>query len=180
MGRAGTPPAKRAEVAKRRTDAINLRQAGVDPVTIGQQLRYGKWTQAGDGSWEQVSSDASIARMVRQDITRGLRDRREGLHTAADEMVQQMTERLERLRAALWPQAIKSPPNVGAARECARIDAQLAHLNGWNKPVRHEVDLRAAQQQVTDAVQELISLALTDPSIDLSLALPGVNTGGEA
>jgi hypothetical protein len=178
VGRAGTPAAKRAEVAERRTNAISLRQAGVDLVSIGRQLRYGRWEQAEDGSWTQLSSDDNVARMVRQDIDRGLADRRKHLNTASDELVTSMVERLERLRAALWPQAVKG--TVGAVREAARIEAQLAHLQGLNKPVKHEVDLTAAQRQVQDAVAELIALAQSDPSIDLSLALPsGVNTSGE-
>lgn len=157
--------AKRAAVAERRAKAIDLRLAGVDMVTIGRTLHYGRWTE--DGSrvddegrpvWgEQVSSDDSIARMVRQDIDRGFQDRRRHLHDSADEHIRQSVERLDRLRAALWGKALQG--SVPAVRECARIEAQLAHLNGWNKPVRHEVDLPDVRRELDEAVEELARLA---------------------
>lgn len=156
--------AKRAAVAERRARAIDLRLAGVDMVTIGRTLHYGRWS--GDGTpdengvqvWgEQVSSDDSIARMVRQDIDRGFQDRRRHLHDSAEEHVRQSVERLDRLRAALWGKALQG--SVPAVRECARIEAQLAHLNGWNKPVRHEVDLPDMRRELEEAVEELARLA---------------------
>lgn len=176
---AGTPKATRAIVAERRTRAIDMRQAGVDPVTIGRQLRYGTWVQHPDPTtdepdrvrWEQHSTDAVLSRMVRQDIDRGLADRRAGLHHAADELIRQSTERLERLRAAMWGEAIKGSATHG--REVRQIEAQLAQLHGWNKPVRHEVDLPSAREEVKAALRELVALAATT-DIDLSLALPGL------
>lgn len=173
----GVPKATRAMVAERRTRAIELRQAGVDPVTIGRQLRYGTWHQHPAPTdddpdavqWEQRSTDAVLSRMVRQDIDRGLADRRAGLATAADEHIRQSEERLERLRVAAWTEALKgSAPHI---REARQIEAQLAQLNGWNKPVRHEVDLPSARAEVLEAVRELVALAATT-DIDLELALP--------
>lgn len=170
----GTPKATRAKVAERRTQAIELRQAGVDPVTIGRQLRYGTWRTVAPATddtpavLEQVTSDANLSRLVRQDIDRGLADRRAGLATAADELVQQSTERLERLRVAAWTEALKgSAPHI---REARQIEAQLAQLHGLNKPVRHEVDLPSARAEVLEAVRELVALAATS-DIDLSLSL---------
>lgn len=154
MPRGVTPTATRAVVAERRRQAIELRHAGVDAVTIGQRLRYGKW----DGE-EQISSDKSIARMVRQDITRGLNDRREGLDTAALAMKLDMTDRLERLRAGLWSAATKG--NVGAVREARGLDAQIAHLWGLNAPIRAQIEAVVATQQVEAAVIELMTLVQT-------------------
>lgn len=151
-----TPTATRAVVAQRRTEAIELRHAGVDPVTIGRRLKYGRWSA--DGT-EQLSSDASLARMVRQDISRGLADRREGLDRAAAEMKLQMTERLERLRAGVWAKAVNSSnPHIGAVREARAIDAQLAQLWGLNAPVRLTGDFEHSSAQVEAAVTELFSL----------------------
>lgn len=158
----GTPKATRAQVAARRTNAIEMRQAGVDLVTIGRQLRYGTWHED-----EQVSSDETLARMVRQDIDRALADRRKHLHSAAEEHVRQSEERLERLRAALWPQALKG--SAIHARECRAIEAQLAQLNGWNKPVKHEVDLPSARAEVQEAIRELVALAATSDLESLEL-----------
>lgn len=151
----GTPTAVRATVAKRRTDAIDMRRAGVDPLTIGRSLRYGKWTGEGDDA-VQISSDASITRMVRQDISRGLADRREGLETAADKMRQEATERLERLRAGLWAKATRG--DIGAARECRAIEAELRQL--WQYGVKPVVgvDVGAASAQVESVVAELFTL----------------------
>lgn len=171
----GTPKATRAQVAARRTQAIEARQAGVDLVTIGRQLGYGSWrTEPHPDEPDttvrvQVSSDETLARMVRQDIDRGLADRRKHLHQAADELIAQSIERLERLRAAGWTKALQG--SAVHMRECRNIEAQLAQLNGWNKPVRHEVDLPSARAEVAEAVRELVALAATS-DIDLSLALP--------
>lgn len=174
----GTPKATRAQVAERRTKAIELRQAGVDPVTIGRQLHYGTWRQveAADGETvlEQKSSDAVLSRMVRQDIDRALADRRAGMHEAADELKRQSIERLERLRAAAWTNAVKG--SATHIRECRHIEAQLAQLEGWNKPVRHEVDLPSAQAELRAALVELLAVAAMS-DVDLDLALPAP-TGG--
>lgn len=173
----GTPKSKRAIVAERRTQAIEMDLAGVDTVTIGRSLRYGKWREEPDPDDPetliavQVSSDDSLSRMVRQDIDRALKDRRAGLHTKADELVADMTDRLTRLRAAAWGGAMKGNPQL--IREARQIDAQLAHLNGLNKPVKHEVDIPSAREELRAALGELLVLAATS-DVDLSLSLPGV------
>lgn len=173
----GTPTATRAKVAERRTQAIEMRLAGVDPVTIGRSLRYGTWREQPDPDdttttvMVQVSSDETLSRLVRQDIDRAFKARRAGMHEATDELKRQSIERLERLRAASWSGAMKAQPQL--VRECRQIEAQLAQLEGWNKPVRHEVDLPSAKAELRAALSELVALAATS-DVDLSLALPGL------
>lgn len=153
-----------------------MRQAGADLVTIGRALRYGTWHHVPDPDEPdvtievQASSDDSIARMVRQDIDRGLADRRKHLDTTAGEYITAMTERLERLRAAAWPEALKgSAPHI---RECRAIEDQLARLHGLNKPVQHNINLPSAQAAAAAAVEELLSLAALNPAVDLDLPTP--------
>lgn len=165
MGRKGTPAATRAVVADRRRQAIDLRHAGYDALTIGLQLRYGKWTLTPGGdpadraAWVQVSSDKTIARMVRQDITRGLEDRRAGLDESIETMRREQTERLERLRAGLWGKAAQG--NLGAVREAVGIERQISHLWGLNTPVKQHVEVGAASAEVEAAVVELVRLIHT-------------------
>lgn len=164
MGIAGTPRAKKAVVAERRARAIELRLAGVDLVSVGRQLHYGKWEKDGstdgdDGKpdfGEQITSDVTLAALVSKDVGRGLADRRRHLDTSAGEYVTQSTERLERLRAAAWGKAMLG--SVAHVRECVRIEAQLAQLHGWNKPIKHSLDLPGAQAAVDQAVAELVGL----------------------
>lgn len=158
MGRKGTPAATRAVVAERRGKAIEMRHAGVDTLTIGRQLKYGTWREV-DGEPVQITADGVLARLVRQDISRGLADRRNGLDTAVTTMRQEQTERLERLRAAVWAQAIRpNNPNLGAVREVVAIERQIAQLWGLATPVKQHVELGAASAEVEAAVVELVRL----------------------
>lgn len=149
--------AERARIALRRSQAIDLRSAGVDLVTVGRQLRYGKWDPDGN----LLTSERSLAGIVAKDVARGLEDRRAHLHASADEHIRLATERAERLRAAAWTQAVKG--SVAHIRECRQLDEHLARLHGWNKPVKHEVTAPEATSMVEQAVADLIRL-LDKPS----------------
>lgn len=162
----GTRPHTRALVAERRAKAIDLRQAGVDLVTVGRQLRYGKWTRTDGSAFTpfstpekddvQVTSDASLAALVSQDVGRGLKDRRAHLEQSADAMRQESTERLERLRAGIWSKALAGSP--AHVREARFIEEQLARLWGTNKPVKHELHAPDAERIVEEALSDLLTL----------------------
>lgn len=155
----GRPTATRAVVAERRRNAIELRHAGVDAVTIGQRLGYGRWSPSGDvplKDRQQISSDESIARMVRQDISRGLDDRRTDLVMVADQLRIEQTERLERLRSSRWTDALNG--DAASLHAVLSIEQRLAKLWGLDKPVRQIVDVSVATAQVEAAVVELVQL----------------------
>lgn len=158
MGRP-SPTARRAVVAERRAKAIELRYAGVDPVTIGQRLGYGRWRPNATvplEQREQLSTDSSLARMVRQDITRGLDDRRTDLVMVADTLRIEQTERLERLRSSRWADALKGDP--ASLHAVLAIEGRLAKLWGLDKPIRQIIDVSVATAQVEAAVVELVQL----------------------
>lgn len=160
----GSPAATRARVAERRRNAIELRHAGVDALTIGQRLGYGRWSPSPDvpmDARQQLSSDASITRMVRQDINRGLDDRRTDLVMVADQLRLDQTERLERLRSSRWKDALDGDP--ASLHAVLSIENRLAKLWGLDKPVRQILDVSVATAQVEAAVIELVQLVHEHP-----------------
>lgn len=164
MARPAHNKGTRAVVAERRAKAIDLRHAGVDLLTIGRQLRYGRWEDVAPelpaddpARWVPISSDKVIATMAGEDISRGLAERRAGLDRSRAAMKKDMLDRLERLRAAAWGKALQG--SVAHMRECANIEAQIARLEGLYSPIRHSiVETPEATAAVASAVKELLSL----------------------
>jgi hypothetical protein len=111
--------AQRAAIAKRRADAIDLRLAGVDPLTIGRKLAadpransdriayphgYGieRYTKG-----QEPPDESALIRAVCRDIREALKERTVALEEEVDELRAVELERLDRLFFVAYRKAVK-------------------------------------------------------------------------
>jgi hypothetical protein len=146
-GRPSRPAA--AQIAKRRADAIQLRLAGIDYLTIGKKLAADPEINsqkvpypAGYGierfeNGEPPPSDLKLAELVKQDLHRTMRQRRTKVASSADELRDLQDERLNRMLAGLWNQAAGG--DYGAVDRVLKIMERQARLHGLDAPTRTEV-----------------------------------------
>jgi hypothetical protein len=146
-GRPTRPAA--AQIAKRRADAIQLRLAGVDYLTIGKKLAADPAINsarvpypAGYGierfeAGEEPPRDAALAELVKQDLHRVMRQRRTKVNESADALRDLQDERLNRLLAGLWNQAAQG--DVSAVDRVLKIMERQARLHGLDAPTKTEV-----------------------------------------
>lgn len=190
-GRPSRPLA--AQIAKRRADAIQLRLAGVDYLTIGKKLAADPAINtakvpypAGYGierfeAGEEPPNDLKLAEIVKQDIHRVMRQRRTKVSESADALRDLQDERLNRLMAGLWNSAAQG--DVAAVDRVLKIMERQARLHGLDAPTRTEVtgaDGGAVQVgvQVTDsereaAIQSVISFRADKAESAAALELLG-------
>lgn len=112
-------PDQRARTAARRQQAADLRRAGVDHETIARQLGY--------------SGPAAVAK----DLARALAAAAALQPSEVELYRQQEVDRLDRLQAALWRQAMAG--DVRAAETVLRIIDRRCRLTVSDVPLRHEV-----------------------------------------
>jgi hypothetical protein len=146
-GRPSRPAA--AQIAKRRADAIQLRLAGIDYLTIGRKLAAdptintaGVAYPAGYGveryqAGEEPPRDAALAELVKADVHRTMRQRRTKVAEAAEELRALQDERLNRMLAGLWNSAATG--DVAAVDRVLKIMERQARLHGLDAPTRTEV-----------------------------------------
>lgn len=165
-GRPSRPAA--AQIAKRRADAIQLRLAGLDYLTIGKKLAADPAINstkvaypAGYGieryeAGEEPPKDAALAEIVKQDIHRVMRQRRTKLDENANELRALQDERLNRLLAGLWNSAATG--DVAAVDRVLKIMERQARLHGLDAPTKTEVTGEGGApirlQAVTEADRE--------------------------
>lgn len=135
----GSPPAKRADVAVRREQAIQMSLAGSNWQTIADTLGY-----ASKGA-------------AHTDVTRALKERRESLGLKVDELREREDARLNAALATVW-QILESRhpfvqggkvvtddlgvplldvgPNLAAAAQVVRLSESLRKLHGLDAPAR--------------------------------------------
>lgn len=130
------PPslAKRAETADRRAKAIALRIAGHEWEDIAEQLGY-----ASRGA-------------AHTEVTRALKANKVAEAEQVENLRYVTGLRLDRLQAAMWPQAIKG--DTRSADVCLKIIQQRCKLYGLEAPtqiaLQHRVDLDG--QLVAEAI----------------------------
>jgi hypothetical protein len=136
-------------IAQRRQDAITLRLAGLDYLTIGKKLAadpavnsqrtaypagYGiEAYQAGN----PPPTEKALAEIVKQDLHRVLRQRRTKIAEGLDQLRDLQDERLNRLLTAAWSNAIQGDST--AIQTVLRIMERQSKLHGLDAPVRTEV-----------------------------------------
>lgn len=106
----GLSKARRAEIAKRRADAIRLRIAGLEWQDIADRLNY-------------ASKGAACT-----DVSRAMQERLVEQDQAVEEMRAIETMRLDRIMAGLWSSAAGG--NARAADTVVRIIDRRCKLNG--------------------------------------------------
>ncbi|MGI5526780.1 hypothetical protein ACQEVX_04925 [Streptomyces syringium] len=168
--------AVRAAITQRRADAIDLRLAGVDWLTIGRKLAADPAINS-DGiaypqgygverykAGQEPPVEKRLIELACKDVTKALAERSTKLEENVDEMRQLMAERLERLFFPMYRQALRSG-DYQAVDRAVRIIERSSHLLGLNRPLRTEVsgpDGGAVQVHSTtdlDELERLIGLA---------------------
>jgi hypothetical protein len=108
--------AQRTVVADRRTKLLQMRLAGVDYDTIADRLDYGS------------------ASAARKDFTRAMRETLELEAEKADELRTLELQRLDRLQAAAWADALKG--NLRAIETVLKVVDRRCRLLGLDAPLR--------------------------------------------
>ncbi len=128
-----------AAIARRRRQAVDMRLAGVDNLTIGLALSafpehhaagteppeygYGWFNRARGGP---VLSERALLDAVSKDVQRSLTDSRDALAASADRHRELHLARLERLLAGSWARAVRGDHQAVAS--CLRILDREARL----------------------------------------------------
>lgn len=136
-------------IAKRRQDAIGLRLAGVDYLTIGKKLAADPLINqqkvpypAGYGieAYEEGKtppSDKALAELVKQDLHRVMRQRRTKIAEGLDQLRDLQDERLNRLLTAAWTGALGG--DTAAIGAVLKIMERQAKLHGLDSAVKTEM-----------------------------------------
>ncbi|MFE3196785.1 hypothetical protein [Embleya sp. NPDC059237] len=173
----GRPDAEtRAAIARRRADAIDLRLAGVDWLTIARKLAADPFVNSdgvpypegyGIQRYRRGAAPPTNRRLVEyahRDVSTALAERRVELDAATDDLRQMMYERLERLFFVVYRVAV-TQQDFAAVDRAAKIIAQTCRLLGLDAPARTEVTgadggpLAVTQQVTMTELEHLIELA---------------------
>ncbi|WP_438470957.1 hypothetical protein [Streptomyces asiaticus] len=169
--------AARAAIARRRSDAIDLRLAGVDWLTIARKLAADPAANSDGIAYPQgygieryrknqdPPSDEALIHAACRDVRTALADRRAELNDDVDELRALEADRLDRLFFVAYKKAVRDQ-DLAAIDRTLRIMERRARLLGLDMPVRTELsgpDGGAVQIEsvTTDELDALI--ALTDP-----------------
>ncbi|MFD9374621.1 hypothetical protein ACFWBH_03610 [Streptomyces sp. NPDC059999] len=167
--------AQRAAITQRRTDAIDLKLAGIDWLTIGRKLAADPSINSDGVAYPQgygieayrkglePPSDGRLIELACKDVSKALAERGTALDDSTDELRKLMAERLERLFFGVYRAAIRTG-DLQAVDRAVRIIERSSHLLGLNRPVRTEVsgpDGGAVQVETAglEELQRLIALA---------------------
>ncbi|WP_327415412.1 hypothetical protein [Streptomyces sp. NBC_01233] len=136
--------AKRAEVAERRKNAIQMVLAGLDYETIAERLGY-----ASRGA-------------AHTDVTRALTANLADLKKEAGTLREVQARRYQRLLAAVWPKALKG--DLKAVETAARLTDRVVKLYGLAEPDR--LDLDVTGQVTAEDLMEIIRNAPAGDDLD--------------
>ncbi|MEK6443624.1 hypothetical protein [Pseudonocardia sp. T1-2H] len=134
----GASKAQRAKTAERRTRAITLKIAGMDWQAIADQLGY-------------ASRGAACT-----DVTRAMEKNIAAEGAAVEVFRSIQLARLERVIAAMWPQAIRG--DTTSAEVVRKTVVDICKIMGLSAPQRHELlTLDALDAQIRQLTDELAS-----------------------
>ncbi|MFE3182813.1 hypothetical protein ACFXKR_18360 [Streptomyces violascens] len=167
--------ATRAAITQRRADAIDLKLAGVDWLTIGRKLAADPSINTDGVAYPQgygidkykrglePPTDKRLIELACKDVSKALVERTTVLDGNADELRQLMVERLERLFFTVYRAAIRNG-DYQAVDRAVRIIERSSRLLGLDRPARTEVsgpDGAAVQVETAglEELERLITLA---------------------
>lgn len=181
-------------IAKRRQDAIGLRLAGVDYLTIGKKLAAdptlnlaGVAYPAGYGldfyeRGDPPPRDAALAEIVKQDLHRVLKQRRTRIAEGADQLRDLQDERLNRLMAAAWNNAMQGDPAAIAA--VLKIMERQSKLHGLDAATKTELTgadggaIRVSPVTEADREQAIATvLSFRADQLEASAAVAAIEAG---
>jgi hypothetical protein len=151
--RPGADQALRAEVAKRRSEAIKLRMAGATYKQIAESDLYPEGTSRAQAF---------------MDIKRAYQEAAGELHETVELARTESILRYERLLLAVWPTAMGG--NVRAVDACAKLIDKIDDLTGTKAPVRLEFGESDIDRRIRELTEQLAGQA----------AAPGETSGAEA
>ncbi|MFE9770674.1 hypothetical protein ACFYOV_03110 [Streptomyces sp. NPDC005931] len=172
--------AARAAIARRRSDAIDLRLAGVDWLTIARKLAADPATNSDGIAYPQgygieryrknqdPPSDEALIHAACRDVRTALADRRAELNDDVDELRALEADRLDRLFFVAYKKAVRDQ-DLAAIDRTLRIMERRARLLGLDMPVRTELsgpDGGAVQIESVSADELDALIALTDPAAE--------------
>ncbi|MGW1055452.1 hypothetical protein [Streptomyces sp. NPDC001155] len=167
--------ATRAAITQRRADAIDLKLAGVDWLTIGRKLAADPAINSDGIAYPQgygidkyrrglePPSNKRLIELACKDVSKALIERATALDANTDELRQLMVERLERLFFTVYRAAIRNG-DYHAVDRAVRIIERSSRLLGLDRPVRTELsgpDGAAVQVETAglEELERLITLA---------------------
>ncbi|MDQ0601938.1 hypothetical protein QF037_006283 [Streptomyces canus] len=169
--------AARAAIARRRSDAIDLRLAGVDWLTIARKLAADPTVNSDGIAYPQgygveryrknqdPPTNGALIHAACRDVRTALADRRAELNDDVDELRAMESDRLDRLFFVAYKKAVRDQ-DLAAIDRTLRIMERRARLLGLDMPVRAELSGPdgGPVQVESVTVDELDALiALTDP-----------------
>ncbi|MFG2022354.1 hypothetical protein [Streptomyces sp. NPDC048825] len=168
--------AARAAIARRRSDAIDLRLAGVDWLTIARKLAADPTVNSDGIAYPQgygieryrkdqdpPTNEAFIHAACR-DVRTALADRRAQLNDDVDELRALEADRLDRLFFVAYKKAVRDQ-DLAAIDRTLRVMERRARLLGLDMPARTELSgPDGGPVQVEDVTADELSalIALTD------------------
>lgn len=159
--------AARAAIAQRRADAIDLRLAGVDWLTVGRKLAADPAVNSDRIAYPQgygidrynrgqePPSDEQLIHAACKDVRQALKERTTEVDEKAEELRAVENLRLDRLFFVAYRQAVKDG-DLPAIDRALRIMERRARMNGLDKPSKTEIVTPAASDS------ELTSVALDE------------------
>ncbi|MGR3872666.1 hypothetical protein ACUXZZ_29425 [Streptomyces graminifolii] len=169
--------AARAAIARRRSDAIDLRLAGVDWLTIARKLAADPTINSDGIAYPQgygveryrknqdSPTNEALIHAACRDVRTALADRRAELNDDVDELRALEADRLDRLFFVAYKKAVRDQ-DLAAIDRTLRIMERRARLLGLDMPVRTELSgpdggPLEVENVTVDELDALI--ALTDP-----------------
>ncbi|MFF8769120.1 hypothetical protein [Kitasatospora sp. NPDC015120] len=172
--------AQRAAIARRRADAVELRLAGADPLTVGRKLAADPTVNSDRIAYplgyghelytkgRPAPDDETLIRSVNRDVTQALEHRIAGSQAAVEELRAVEDARLDRMFLVAYRKAVKDG-DLPAIDRALRIMERRARLLGLDQPAKTEVTGQDGGpiELAADATgHELAALiALTDPAV---------------
>jgi hypothetical protein len=138
--------ARRIKAVQRRTEAVELRVAGLTYREIGERLQC---------------STAMAHKIVTEELQRLTRERAQ----AAGTLSQLENERLDRLHTALWPQAAAG--DMDAVNTILRLMNRRAKLLGLDVPATLGVNVNRLPTVPLTVVEEVVS---NEPAVEGAVA----------
>ncbi|WP_328403905.1 hypothetical protein OHS70_33995 [Streptomyces sp. NBC_00390] len=169
--------AKRAAIARRRSDAIDLRLAGVDWLTIARKLAADPAVNSDGVAYPQgygieryqkgqePPTDEALIHAACRDVRKALDERRTELNADVDELRQLEADRLDRLFFVAYKKAVRDQ-DLTAIDRTLRIMERRARLLGLDMPAKTEVsgpDGGPVQVENSTADELNALIALTAP-----------------
>ncbi|MEU8919453.1 hypothetical protein AB0D10_00780 [Kitasatospora sp. NPDC048545] len=169
--------AQRAAIARRRSDAVELRLAGADPLTVGRKLAadpsintdriaypcgYGHELYA---RRRPAPDDNTLVRSVNRDVSEALDHRIDAALASVTELRALEDARLDRMFMVAYRRAVRDG-DLSAIDRALRIMERRARLLGLDQPARTEITGQGGGPiEVDTTADELAALiAITDPT----------------